>query len=652
MVKRKYMMTSERPQTHSIKDIYNVGTRFLLRRSADELAWIPGISHTRKLVNNGVNTVGELFDGDLNQTKNLKDLKRGLESHTDLIYDIFHSDCFDMETGLKRVTLPINYDAGRPFIDNARAFIKDLHDTVVSEGDNSSISKTSFAYTIKEIYVYNPNHPECASYADIARKFNCTSFNINYKLLTMRKHLRSLFKGETVEIEDVCFRADPRMISDLERFADMVGNTISVESFKRKSGASDGRTLSFLTDILGMNTTAGVSGKKIPCVSKHPQKLIDTSIGTLLEFFRSNVIHIRYDHEFRIFLEKTFKDTPELIDAFNSLVKHSDEFVWSNEDGEEVVALRWDLLEFLPARICRILFDNNCIDYRSAISDSELTKLYNIRARQFGVSLISERNLSASLCSKTCWRIMTVGKTGFWRLRQYKDETFNLDIYTSEFINTVSSTDLEAFLRKAEEDGISRMYERSGLRTAFARNGGKANTRRQARTNIRRWTAKDISDILDFAEEILSENGWSMANSDLVKELQKLYPELNYATCSQYLTKSNRFDILQRSGNLSSIITVKGHRHIVPESFRDTIRKCAVQDIALSKDNAIGRSDLYDKYIGHVPADQNANAALSKIFGDADTFVKTRDANGNVLLSLTPRALYHAKHSMNEACRN
>ena len=143
-----------------------------------------------------------------------------------------------------------------------------------------------------------------------------------------------------------------------------------------------------------------------------------------------------------------------------------------------------------------------------------------------------------------------------------------------------------------------------------------------------------------------------MANSDLVKELQKLYPELNYATCSQYLTRSDRFDILQRSGNLSSIITVKGHRHIVPESFRDTIRKCAVQDIALSKDNAIGRGDLYDKYIGHVPADQNANAALSKIFGDADTFVKTRDANGNVLLSLTPRALYHAKHSMNEACRN
>lgn len=564
------MMTSERPQTHSIKEIYNVGTRFLLRRSADELAWIPGISHTRNLVNNGVNTVGELFDGNLNQTKNLKDLKRGLESHTDLIYDIFHSDGFDMETGLKTVTLPINYDAGRPFIDNARAFIKDLHDTVVSEGDNSSISKTSFAYTIKEIYVYNPNHPECASYADIARKFNCTSFNINYKLLTMRKHLRSLFKGETVEIDDVCFRADPRMISDLERFADMVGNTISVESFKRKSGASDGRTLSFLTDILGMNTTAGVSGKKIPCVSKHPQKLIDTSIGTLLEFFRSNVIHIRYDHEFRIFLKKTFGDTPDLVDAFNSLVKHSDEFVWSIEDGEKVVALRWDLLEFIPARICRILFDNNCIDYRSAISDSELTKLYNIRARQFGVSLISERNLSASLCSKACWRIMTVGKT-----------------------------------------------ERSGLRTAFSRNGGKANTRRQARTNIRRWTAKDISDILDFAEEILSENGWSMANSDLVKEQQKLYPELNYATCSQYLTRSNRFDILQRSGNLSSIITVKGHRHI-----------------------------------GHVPSDQNANAALSKIFGDADTFVKTRDANGNVLLSLTPRALYHAKHSMNEACRN
>ena len=56
-----------------------------------------------------------------------------------------------------------------------------------------------------------------------------------------------------------------------------------------------------------------------------------------------------------------------------------------------------------------------------------------------------------------------------------------------------------------------------------------------------------------------------------------------------------------------------------------------------------------------VDYDKDAANALVSDAGYSDTIdavVEALDANGNVLLSLTPRALYHAKHSMNEACRN
>lgn len=200
------------------------------------------------------------------------------------------------------------------------------------------------------------------------------------------------------------------MISHFENLAKRVGNTVSVDSFKRKTGAEDQRSLTFLSDALGMTLSTGVSGKKIPCVSKYPVKLIDKNIGTLVEYFRKNVIHIRYEADFKPFLKSTFSSEPQLVSAFDSLVNHSDEFIWNVEEGEKVVALRWDLLEYMPPRICWLLYENGAVDFRTSLSGSDLVKFYNIKARRFGDPTVTEDQLHSTHFVRDCWRIMPVGK--------------------------------------------------------------------------------------------------------------------------------------------------------------------------------------------------------------------------------------------------
>lgn len=112
-------------QIHQIEDIFNVGIPFLYKRFDTEFACIPGITYVRTLASNGVKTVGELYDGSRKQVKKLLDLKRGLEMHIGLIYDIFNSFESDPETGNKIVTLPMAYDDSKHFVENARAFVRD-----------------------------------------------------------------------------------------------------------------------------------------------------------------------------------------------------------------------------------------------------------------------------------------------------------------------------------------------------------------------------------------------------------------------------------------------------------------------------------------------------------------------------------------------
>lgn len=630
-------------QTHRIEDIFNVGIPFLLKRYDAEFACIPGINYIKTLASHGAKTVSELYDGSLKQTKKLKDLKSGLESHIDRIYDIFNSIESDPDTGNRIVTLPMAYDDNKPFVENARAFVKDLYESI-SSGDETPAHRNAFATTIKEIYVYNRYHPDCTSIETFRKNLKCTGSNIDFKVQTFKGYIRSMLEGKRVEIFDVFFKADQRIINAFEDLTKRVGNTVSVDTFKRKTGAEDQRTLTFLSDALGMTLSTGVSGKKIPCVSKYPVKLIDMNIGTLIDYFRKNVIHIRYEADFKSFLNSTFSSEPQMVSSFDSLVNHSDEFIWNMEEGEKVVALRWDLLEYIPQRICWLLNENKAFDFRTSLSGSDLVGLYNIKARRFGEPTITETQLNPTQCVKSCWRIMPVGKKGYWRLRNSPCESFDIDAYASEYINKVSSTNLDGFLQQAYDDGIARIYEISGLKTAFSRNGGKSSSKGKIVEKVKHWSDKQVKDILDFAEEILSENGYSMPVPSLTRELQKLYPELNICTCQTYLkTRPCKFDFLKRSGNQSNIITLKGHRHLIPETYRDRIRKCAITDIICSEDNAIERSVLYEKYCGYVPAGLHSTAALSKIFGDKNTFAKKEDKVGIVWISLTKLTLSREK---------
>ena len=184
-------------QIHQIEDIFNVGIPFLFKRYDTEFACIPGISYVRTLASNGVMTVGELYDGSRKQVKKLLDLKSGLEMYIDHIYDIFNSFESDPETGNKIVTLPIAYDDSKPFVENARAFVRDLYESISIGGEVQTYSKV-FTTTIREIYVYNRYHPDCTSIETLSKDLKCTGSNIDFKVQTFKGYIRSLLEGKRV----------------------------------------------------------------------------------------------------------------------------------------------------------------------------------------------------------------------------------------------------------------------------------------------------------------------------------------------------------------------------------------------------------------------------------------------------------------------
>ncbi|MCQ2148268.1 MAG: hypothetical protein MJZ16_12260 [Bacteroidales bacterium] len=637
---------------HSIEEIYDIPLSFVYLRIEDEFSCIPAIKYLGTLINSGANDIQTLFKGGLKQTKKLKDVQKGISEHIDLVYDVYHSGVFDAKTGKKVIVVPYNYDSCEDFASKMAAFAKDFHEAIMKYDDRWPESRKAFTTTITERYLYSPTHPDPKSIDDIAVLIGCTRQNVEDKYKKYRKNAAGLLEGKTYENLKSMIIADPRLITDFSDFCKRVDNTISVETFKRKSGIEDGKTLLFLGDVMGLRISESVDKKstKIPCVSKHSLISFDRNIGKLLAFFRDEVIHIRYEIEFKSFLNRTFGKDPDLMEMFDSLVCHSDEFIWDVEDGKKVVALRWDLLEFLSPELCWILYENDITDFKSAVSASKLVSLYNVKARYYGKPTISTENLTSHL-QRDCWRVMAIAKSGYWKLRKNKTEKFDIDKYASDYVVNVSANDMDGFLDKADRDGVSNIYNINGLRTAYNRNGGSSvGHHRGVNRSGKKRKPEEINDIMDFTEEILLENNCSMQMTVLSKEIRTLFPDMCNVTFANYVEgHSDRFDILKRDGNLSSIVTLKNHKHIVPESYGDKIRKGAIVDILCSEDKAVERDVIYSKYIGYVPTNLRAMAAISKIFGDEDVFIRKPNKDGVVMISLTRKALSREMVNMHEA---
>ena len=371
----------------------------------------PELSYLNTLKNNSVIPSGAVWRDiapGLPLNTSAARLKAALLSCEDIIVRDYAED---NET----CVLPANASQYPSFYDRLKAFIREYRLemehvlSLPSTKHKNSLEKMISAF--RETYEFSPRHQDPTARDIIADQNNIKRQRVDQYLSRLTEDCRNCLSG--VKVGRVV--ADPALQSEFASFRGKVGKMVSIDTFIQTAGADslDGRTLEFLASVLDMSLSKN-AGSNIPVItSRGLLGDFGDTIGSVFRYFRMEVIGIRTNIELRGLLNNI--PDKDLRDALFSLIMNSDEFIKYDDNGEPAVALRWDYLQTIPARICWILYEEEAFDYKTAIHETDLVKKYNAKAKPYGVRKINVTQLPSARQAGDCWKTMSLGKTGFGR---------------------------------------------------------------------------------------------------------------------------------------------------------------------------------------------------------------------------------------------
>ena len=551
----------------------------------------------------------------LPSTKPLKKLLAGLERSSKNII-------LDYEDDSAVISLPANSSKYHSFYERVKAFISEYAQELDRPSLNINESKAKDnkkrAFIIREKFVYTHSRSTSMDRGVLAHALNIS-----------RQRVDQLYD----ELAEECFRclsgekvgrviANPVLISEFDALKQKAGTMISKESFQRYAGidSRDEKTLEFLATTLGMRVM-NKRQQPIPVIATNGL-LVDYSrqIGDIISFFRKEVFGIRIAIELSAELNKI--EDAALREAYLSFITNSDEFIKYKDGIDDAVALRWDYLLTVPARLCWILYEEKAIDYQTAIHSSELVKLYNNYARSYGISKISTNNLPpiAQIRSVGCWKLMSLGKTGYWKIRQNEREDYDLDKIIRHYLRTNDSTaSFDGFLGYMETSGQRRFYpsDRS-LRARYTNNGGKNERKVADRKNIKRLSKQELSRRYDFILCYLNSIGVTCTIADLYLEVEKNYPGTNPTTLGMWvrnLYESKKINAILGTGRRPTYISAPTVPVQLPRTEKDDLVNMALNIVWESPDHEIPSRELNPKLVASLPStvsSQMINRALKK----------------------------------------
>lgn len=575
----------------------------------------------------------------INQSKSLEKLKFGLEANKDSIIANYEEDS-------KVVVMPENASGYGSFYERVKAFVKE-YAIELERPDNQSESrydsKKSCAYIMRELFVYSErfNNP-------VNRGVIATSLGIKRQRVDQRYQeiaadcQKCLLGGQVGRV-----KADPVLVEEFNDLKQHVGTMISKDSFLHYAGieSQDGKTLEFLSSMLEMRVMARAE-QPIPVIAS--MGLLNDytkQIGSIIAYFRKEVFGIRKDSELKAELAK-IEDT-DLRDAMVSFINNSDEFVKYKYEQFDAVALDWKHLLTLPARLSWILHEQNAIDYQSAIHESELVRLYNAYAKRNGEKSITAQQLPAiaQIRSSGCMKLMSLGNTGYWKIRRFKEETFDLDEIIRSYLKK-SDASFKGFLTYLETIGLRRLYpsERS-LRSRYTANGGVTERRVAKRDKVRRSTAEERAAVIEYTLNYLNETGAVCTLSELVKVVREKYPELNRSTFSQWIAESDKVNIIKGTGRRPTHISARSVQIVLPRTVTDEIVDKALEIVWESPEHRISSRELYPQLSILLPDSCSKVAKISKALRSENgvKFVFT-GSRGHSVIGLTSATLAEMEH--------
>lgn len=533
--------------------------------------------------------------------KSLLKLQKALDKCKDAIIH-------DYEEDSKVLVLPSNASSYSGFYERVKAFIVEFGVELVRPTSNLSQfgyeAQKKRATIFKETFEYNRNHCAPTSRDVIASHLHLSRQRIDQLLGELTLECRDCLTGK--QIGRVI--ADPLLVSEFDALKCVAGGMISRPSFLKYSGLipQDGRTLEFLVSMLDMMVMENEQ-VRIPIITANG--LLTDYTGTItnvLDYFREEVIGIRPDIELKAKLDEI--EDKNLRKAILSLVMNSEEFVKYNDN--QYVTLRWDHLKTRPARICWILYENKAFEYSSAISEKDLVKLYNAYARQYGERTITKDQLPSTKAGD-CWKIMTLGRSGFWKIRRWRGEDYSLDSIVRDYIKNNGVNSFDGFLNYIKTSGQDRFYKPSTVRTRWRYCGGKIKqspSQRTVNTHIR-YTDKEKQNRYDFILNFLSSLNAQCTLSELYKEFLGQYPGTNEATFRSWvkdLYNNKKINYVRGTGQRPSYVFSRSVSITLPRTPANDIADKAVDIIWDSSTHEILSRDLTPLLMSLVPISINS----------------------------------------------
>ncbi len=514
------------------------------------------------------------------------------------------------------------------FVDRLKAFIKDYLDIYLNA--SSAITTSVFG----ESFVPRPFHAEVPNDENLGLQFNVTDRTIkNHRKKCISDCRRLLMEGNVVS----SYAAKPSLVREMNLIRNQFGAGISYETACRLTGINDARTFYFMLRLFDMDLTKQ-DGVKIPAVL--PNGTISpytVKLGQVVDFFREETVFLRYNEDIVPALKKITKDE-NLLESFKSIISHSDEFVHYQVNGQEYIALRWDLLYFLAPRICWILFQEKAFDLKSAISCDKLVTLYNSHdyAGKYKVPRITAGDFRATQVA-SCWRLMGIGRTEYWMIRSSKNEQFDLETYIKGIV-TPGMTEPQ-FTQVAKNCGLIPIYSERTLLPIYEEltRSNLPIMKVKSKSRSFNWNA-----LLDEAESLLRTNNNPIKANDLVNALyqknQFTSPFRAFSTSFLRNIKNSSKFITQNGASPRDGVWVALPGMTFPKSYREEIREKAVSLLLKASNYTMDLKELNTLFGPMVPNNLVKTSALQSIFSDTTYFLRNGKGGkgGHVTITLNP----------------
>ena len=608
---------------------------YLVSWAKDNKSSHPELSYLKTLNDKGINPSGTVWRDivpGLPHNSSASKLKTALSICEDIIIRDYVDDN-------KTVVLPINASQYSSFYDMVRAFI---HEYRMEMEHILSLPSTKYKdslekkiNTFRETYEFSPRHQDPTGRNVIADQNRTTRQRVDQYLSELIKECKDCLSGEKVGR----VVAAPVIMSRFALFRGRVGKMVSIDTFVQAAEADslDGRTLEFLASVLDM-TLSKNSYTNIPVITSGLLGDFNDTIGRVFSYFRKEVIGIRTNIELKGLLNNI--PDSDLREALYSLILNSDEFNKYNDNGEAAVTLRWDYLQTVPARVCWILYENEAFDYKTAIHETELVKKYNAKAKLYGEKRITVHQLPSASQSGDCWKPMSLGKTGFWKIRSSKKEYYDFDSFIRKYLRrNGTSASFDDFLKIISDDGQYQLYNNNkrSVRTRYIKNGGviapgqkDPGTTKNRLTDVERRKRKD--DIVSILDKL----GKTVTTNELYDIFLPSYPGTLLATFSSWVRE------LIDDGEVNAIISPGGRTPtylssasvptVKPRSLADEIVDKSLEILNASTSASVLTASLYSQLRSIIPDScKNKTQVISRALHNDSRFKFEGTAKNGVI---------------------